>query len=182
MSEVPVTSYQLDAAAFEASVKPRLLRGLYIRMSLMAAAMVFGLVLVSLVQPNQGAPWPLIVAMFAMFAFLFARVRRNQLDAAKLAWHSYQLSISPDAMRRFVADLLPVEIVRPDVTPGDPPTADDLERELEALRAVQPPAPLQPSVGNIVKRRVLRAVIVWMVLVVALLALWQILVPGVSRP
>ncbi len=68
------------------------------------------------------------------------------------------------------------------MTPSDPPSAHELERELEALRAVQPPAPPQPSVGNIVKRRALRAVILWAVLVVAFLALWQFIVPGVATP
>ncbi len=116
MSDVPVTSYQLDPAAFEASVRPRLLRGLLIRAALMMAAMAFGFMLVSLAQPGQEAPLPLMGVMFAVLTFFFARAGRNQLGAEKLAWHSYQLSLSPNAMRRSVANLSPVEILRPDVT------------------------------------------------------------------
>jgi hypothetical protein len=72
-----------------------------------------------------------------------------------------------------------------EVTPPAP-SAEELRRELERLRAAQPaaslaseaPAPLQPSVAQLLRNRVLRALLLWALLILAFLAIWQFLGPS----
>ncbi len=54
-----------------------------------------------------------------------------------------------------------------------PPTPEDLEAELERVRAQQPelPSPAQPSIGQHLKQRVLRLLLLWVVLIVLFLAI-----------
>ena len=65
-----------------------------------------------------------------------------------------------------------------------PPSAEQLRRELEQLRAAQPePAPApppapQPSVGQLLGKRALRVLLLWAVLVLAFGAIWLFLGPS----
>jgi len=62
----------------------------------------------------------------------------------------------------------------------NPPTAEELARELEQVRAAQPQvdAPPAASVAEVLKKRVKRAVILWAILVVAFLVIWTFLDSG----
>jgi hypothetical protein len=72
-----------------------------------------------------------------------------------------------------------------EVTPPAP-SAEELRRELEQLRAAQPaasaasqaPAPFQASVAQLLWKRLRRTLLLWAVLVLAFLAIWQFLVPN----
>jgi hypothetical protein len=74
-------------------------------------------------------------------------------------------------------------------TPGSP-TEQELQRELEQVRAAQPPDPGTPSsavaapptLAQVLRRRLLKTLGLWLLLVVAFLAIWQFLVPAVPQP
>ncbi|HWO11195.1 MAG TPA: hypothetical protein VNN80_16990 [Polyangiaceae bacterium] len=66
----------------------------------------------------------------------------------------------------------------------DVPSAEELQRELESVRAAQPPDPTgreaataQPSVKSLVLKRLWRVLGLWLLLVLAFLAIWQFLAP-----
>ena len=58
-----------------------------------------------------------------------------------------------------------------------PPSPEDLERELERVRAAEPPAPgrAAPSLREHLIKGALRTVLLWLLLVLVFLAVWHFL-------
>jgi len=64
-----------------------------------------------------------------------------------------------------------------EMTP-ETPSPEDLQHELEQVRAAQPSAaaqPLQPSLGSILMKRARRALLLWGILIVLFLVIWNVL-------
>ncbi len=58
------------------------------------------------------------------------------------------------------------------------PSPEDLQRELEQVRAAQPSAAAQqpqPSLGSILMKRARRALLLWSILIVLFLVIWNVL-------
>ena len=64
--------------------------------------------------------------------------------------------------------------------PAEGPSAEELQRELELVRAAQPSAAgaPEPSVGRLLGRGAGRVFLLWLALIVVFLAIWQFLVPA----
>jgi hypothetical protein len=130
MSAPEVRSYRLDPAAFEPTLKRRVRRRL-------AWALPSFLLLVLVLAHFQDSvlatlPFtvPIVLASLGWGGF---RALKRERETGKPSWESYQLSLSENAMRRFIGHLPAVEIVRSEVTriidaPGDGLTVTTAER------------------------------------------------------
>jgi hypothetical protein len=67
------------------------------------------------------------------------------------------------------------------MTPENPPSDEELARELAQVRAAQPEAAAAapaPSVGQLLKKRLRGTLILWTILVIAFIAIYFVLNPG----
>jgi len=121
MSAPEVRSYRLDPAAFEATVKRRVQRRLaWALPSLLLLVVVLGRFEDRTLETLPFTV-PIVLAGLGWGGF---RALKRERETGRPSWQSYQLSLSENAMRRFIRPLPAVEIVRSEVTrildaPGD---------------------------------------------------------------
>jgi hypothetical protein len=130
-----VRSYRLDPTAFEPMVKRRIRRRLAWALPWFVVVVTPMLVLLAHVQDGVLETLPFTVPVILVsLGFGAVRALKWQRKNGKQSWDSYQLSLSENAMRRFIGQLPAVEIVRPEVTriidaPGDGLTVTTADRQ-----------------------------------------------------
>jgi hypothetical protein len=162
-----IRTYRLAPEAFEPTVKPRIKRRLAIAAPVMLLAACVGAFLGTSREPDAPNTLPIVIPLFAgIFFFAGYRGWRTQLKREKEGWDSFHLTLSPNVIRRVMANLPPAEILRTEVTqifqaagvgltvktadrhrflfvPEQVVGFDEVSRTLATWRAFEPPKPLQ---------------------------------------
>lgn len=66
------------------------------------------------------------------------------------------------------------------MTHANPPSEEELARELAQVRAAQPEAaaPPAPSVGDVLEKRLRGTLLLWTILIIVFIAIYNFLNPG----
>ena len=119
MSAAPteIRSYRLDPQAFEGITKRRIYRRIAWVTAFVVLFVTIQLAVMSTLQEGVGDSLPFsIPIILAALGFGGFRAVRMQLKNGKAAWASYQLTMSPNVLRRVIVNLPPIEILRTEVT------------------------------------------------------------------
>jgi len=112
-----IRSYRLDPAGFESALKARLRVGRRWGVVAMVGGALPVTVLMATADRHVLVTLPVVVPLLvALLAFSFWRGMRLARERERPEWDSYQLTLSPNVLRRFVATRPSVEILRPEVT------------------------------------------------------------------
>src|SRR5262249_47909463 len=105
-----IRSYRLDDATYPRE-RRRALRRSVLRLCL---SFLFAAIVLMAVGPNLPGPVVALVTTVLLLVILLLGVRRV-LKGLREAWDSYELTMSPNVLRRVVAYLPALEVLRPDV-------------------------------------------------------------------
>ena len=112
MSAAPteIRSYRLDPQAFEGTTKRRIYRRIAWVTAFVVLFVTIQLAVMSTLQEGVGDSLLLsIPVILAALGFGGFRAVRMQLKNGKAAWASYQLTMSPNVLRRVIVNLPPIE-------------------------------------------------------------------------
>jgi hypothetical protein len=114
---IDVRTYRLDPAAFEPTAKGRIRRRFAWVIPLFLGLLTLELGLLARAQPGTSDTLPVVVPIVVVaIGYGWFRAVRTQMKEGRAAWDSYQLTVGPNVLRRFIVNLPPAEMVRTEVT------------------------------------------------------------------
>jgi len=112
-----IRSYRLDPAAFEPTTKRRIYRRYAVAVPILAVFLVAQFAFMARLHVATSDTLRIAIPVIvALLGFSLFRAAGLQLKNGKSSWDSYQLTVGPNVLRRFIANLPPVEILRTEVT------------------------------------------------------------------